>query len=226
VEQLLGEIRDLQVKVAASEKAERELDKKYRTADEDFHSYKKAFRDIQQELNQTLETIQARNQQLQQTEEDYENLQQNFSKASVELIQLKLESRPNSDDAFFRSRFLALQSDIGQWSRKYFWGEKRKKNILRRAEDVPHICNKLEDLSVDCRDYLLYSEDGSTRPFIAEAYLWKFIEDRIFDSSPPRGSCSEGMFWAQKIRPEVARVERVLRPGGLMFLTPPSSTKT
>lgn len=183
------------------------------------------FKDLETSLNLTLGQLQDRNEQLLNLQEDYETEKRKHSEVSTELMRIKIESRSDVDDAFFTKRYQNLQTDIRTWAQTYFWGEQRKRGKLQSPHNViqhPSIHDDLEELSEDCRDLLAGSDDGSTRPFVAEAYVWKFIEDKIFHSSRSISSCSKGLFWAHKLRPEMARMEKFLYPGGfhvhIMFL--------
>lgn len=174
------------------------------------------FGELETTFNQTLEQLQVRNNQLYKAREDYEIIKQKHTETSAELMRVKIESRSDVDDAFFISRYQNLQSDIRTWAQKYFWGDQRKRGVLHSPHNVvqqPSIHDDLEELSEDCLNLLVGSEDGSTRPFVAEAYLWKFIEDKIFHTTRSGASCSKGMFWAHKLRPEMVRMEKFLHPG-------------
>jgi hypothetical protein len=177
------------------------------------------FEELEKTFNHTLEQLQARNDQLFKAQEDYEILQQKYSEASTELMRVKIESRSEVDDAFFISRYRNLQSDIRTWAQNYFWGEQKERGAKYSAHNVtehPSLHDELEELSEDCLNLLVGSADGSTRPFIAEAYLWKYIEDKIFHASQSASACSKGLFWAHKLRPEMARMEKFLYPGAFI----------
>ncbi|KAF8853225.1 hypothetical protein BDZ45DRAFT_677833 [Acephala macrosclerotiorum] len=173
-------------------------------------------RELEMSYNRTLEQLEELKQQLFTSRGDYEILQQSHSEISTELMRVKIEIQSDVDDAFFVAKFEHLQGDIRTWAQTYFFGEQRKRGVLYSPHNVaehPSVHDDLEELSEDCRNLLIGSGDGSNRPFIVEAYLWKFIEDKILHTGQSPSSCSKGMFWAHKLRPEMARMEKFLRPG-------------
>jgi len=200
--QLQGRISDLQKELAAKDKA--------------FEKWSSQFQELEKTYKHVCGELGESNNQLFKAQEDYKTIQEKHSETNIELMRMKIESRSDVDDAFFMSRYQNLQSDIRTWAQNYFWGEQRKMGVLyspHSLRQLPSIHDDLEELSEDCLNLLVGSEDGSTRPFVAEAYLWKYLEDHIFHSSRSASSCSKGLFWAHKLRPEMARMEKFLHPG-------------
>lgn len=230
--QLQDDITSLQTQIEMKDQAwdkwRREVEMMQAERDK-LKSVEVQFGELEKDFNQTLEQLEVRNSQLFKAQGDYETLQQKHSETSAELMRVKIESRSDVDDTFFISRYQHLQSDIRTWAQKYFWGEQKKRGVLHsthNAVQLPSIHDDLEELSEDCLNLLVGSEDGSTRPFVAEAYLWKFIEDKIFHTTRSRSSCSKGMFWAHKLRPEMVRMEKFLHPGASNLCSiPPSRLK-
>jgi hypothetical protein len=181
----------------------------------DAKPYKKKYEDLDEEHRRLCGQFEQCNKDLQEVRGRYTDEQVGHSLAIEELNRIKSESGSNLDDMTLTRKYQALRSDISSWSEKYFWGEKLKRGVLQSAcEDfMPHA--ELEELSEDCHTLLSGSEDGSMRPFVAEAYLWKFIDEEIFGSDLSSSTFSKGLWWAHTLRPEVCRVEHFLRPGEL-----------
>ncbi|CZR56000.1 uncharacterized protein PAC_05888 [Phialocephala subalpina] len=138
---------------------------------------KEQWNDAEIHLTDTLTELQGHNQRL----------------LSSELMRVNIESRSDIDNAFFISKYQHLQvpASTSQYQNMNlelllkFWGEQRKRGILYSPHNVPEhpsIHNDMEELSEDCRNLLIGSEDGSTKPFVTEAFLWKYIEDNMFHS--------------------------------------------
>lgn len=146
-------------------------------------------------------------------QQNYDDMKSKHSTASDDLKRLMLESRSTLGDDFFIRNFQGLQGAIRQWANEFFRGEEKK---MWRAQ-YPHkhqvIHAELLELTADAKDLLMFSETGSGRSVMCEAYVWRYIEEQIFDSNPAEHS--KGMYWAHNVRSDLCRLERFLRPGKL-----------
>jgi predicted nucleic acid-binding Zn-ribbon protein len=176
--------------------------------------FEASFRELESNIKLTIEELDQRNEQLSKVQQLYDEINGKYATASNELNRMKNESRSTLDDAFFITKWLDLQASIKQWAIQYFWVQ-RNKWIFQVPQDHPNIDVELLKLSDDCSDGLLCLEGGSGRAIIAEAYLWRFIEEEIFDGKP--ASYSKGFIWADRLRPELCRMEEFLRPGELSY---------
>ncbi|KAH7360994.1 hypothetical protein BKA65DRAFT_494415 [Rhexocercosporidium sp. MPI-PUGE-AT-0058] len=159
----------------------------------------------------TLEDLDRCNAKLLDCQQNYDDIKVKHSIASDDLKRLTLESRSTLGDDFLIHNFQGLQGAIRQWANEYFRGEEKKMWKTHRPHEHPVIHTQLLELTSDAKDLLMFSETGSGRSVMCEAYLWRYIEEQIFDSKP--AEYSKGMFWAHDVRSDLCRLERFLRPG-------------
>jgi len=148
--------------------------------------------------------------ELEETEKSYHSLSEKFTTMSGELTAVRLESKSKLGDDFFIHEWKNLQNDVKSWADNYFWGREVKNSYVYRPYDVQNFSKELLKLSKDAQDLLLRTEGGWGTPLVAQAYLWKVLEERVFDGNPV--DYSGGLFWAQGLRAEFSRMERELRP--------------
>jgi predicted nucleic acid-binding Zn-ribbon protein len=176
--------------------------------------FEKNFHDLESNFDITFAELEQRNTQLLEAQKQYKDIQTKHAAASDELNRMKNESRSMLDDAYFTTKWIDLQADVKQWAESYFWVERENKSMIQFPHKYPNINTDLLMLSNDCND-LLTSEGGSGRPIVAEAYLWRYIEDEVLDGNP--ASHSKGFLWAHTLRSEFCRMEEFLRPGELRY---------
>jgi hypothetical protein len=148
--------------------------------------------------------------ELEETEKSYHSLSEKFTTMSSELTAMRLESKSKLGDDFFIHEWKNLQADVKSWADKYFWGREVKNSFVHRPYDVQNFSKELLKLSKDAQDLLLRTEGGWGTPLVAQAYLWRVLEERVFDGNPV--DYSGGLFWAHRLRPEFSRMEEELRP--------------
>jgi DNA repair exonuclease SbcCD ATPase subunit len=173
-----------------------------------------SFRELESNFKTTFDELDQRNTQLSNVEQLYDEIKIKHAAASDELNRMKLESQSMLDDAFFIRKWNDLQSDIKQWAEKYFWVEQKRTWTAQFPHSHPNINVDLLKLSDDCKD-LLCLEGGSGRSIVAEAYLWRLIEEETLDGNPE--TYSKGFLWAHTLRSEFCRMEEFLRPGKLNY---------
>ncbi|KAG4440707.1 hypothetical protein IFR05_003801 [Cadophora sp. M221] len=159
----------------------------------------------------TLEQLDRCEAKLLDCQQNYDDMKSKHSTASDDLKRLTLESRSTLGDDFFIHNFQGLQSAIRQWADEFFRGEDKTMWKARHPHRHQVIHAELLELTNDAKDLLMFSETGSGRSVMCEAYLWRYIEEQIFDSNPDEHS--KGMYWAHDVRSDLCRLERFLRPG-------------
>jgi len=167
---------------------------------------------LEMDLRSSQETVKQLLNNMAGWEKSYKEIQLLFQNASHELNQVKTELRTVRDDEFFRERFAKLQTDIEQWAEEHFGGKIESPGFFDQPAKEPELPTELAAICRDCRDML---KEDSTRHWIVEAYVWKVIEDNIFDSRPEEHL--KGVVWAQRVRTELCILEEFLRPG-IFFL--------
>jgi archaellum component FlaC len=158
----------------------------------------KAFTDVQAEYERA--------------KEDYRELHQLHTEAILKVARLTDNAGTMLDDKSFERKWRNLQSSISYWASVFFVGpEKKLWGLLKHPEAQAPCDNELLKLSNDCQDMCLKSEDGTGRALIAEAYLWSYLEENVFDARTD--TYSKGMLWAHNARADLCRMEKFLRPG-------------
>lgn len=152
--------------------------------------------------------IKSQEESLKTAQTDNTDLREKFYQVSEELTNLRLSSRSLLDDEFFIEKWKTLHSTISSWSYEYFGG-KLKRSWTQNPQDEPHVDILLLQMSGEGEiDALLRSEQ--TRPLVAQAYIWSFLQHCVFDSFAP--VYSKGMHWALSSRADLIRLEKRIRP--------------
>ncbi|PVH82253.1 hypothetical protein DL98DRAFT_653313 [Cadophora sp. DSE1049] len=173
--------------------------------------FENSYQDLQADYKDASGRLHQRSTELAGITQQYEELKTTYSSASDELKRLKMESHSTLDDCFFIRNFRDLQGDIRQWADRYFWGPEKKMFKLHYPHEQARVMTDLLVISDDVKDLLMSADSGKGRSLVCEAYLWKFIEEQIFDGRS--ATFSKGMYWAHNIRSELCRLEKFLRPG-------------
>lgn len=163
---------------------------------------------VRNDFHSSQETVKGLINEVTEWKESYDGIQEQFQNASDELNHIKSDLRTVRDDEFFRLRFVKLQADIEQWAEDHFGGKLQSPSFFDQPAKEPRLPTELATVCRDCRDML---REDSTRHWIVESYLWRFLEDTIFDSRPE--SHLKGIVWAQRVRTEFCILEEFLRPG-------------
>lgn len=177
---------------------------KLRPFEQNYHDLRADYNDISTRFDQCFAELGA-------VKQHYEDLKITSSAASDELKRFKMESRSTLDDSFFIQNFHDLQGDIRQWADRYFWGPEKKLFKLQYPHEQAKVMTDLLVLSEDVKDLLMGADTGKGRSLVCEAFLWKIIEEQIFDGRSV--TFSKGMYWAHSMRSELVRMEKFLRPG-------------
>lgn len=144
--------------------------------------------------------------------EAYQRLNQAYNENLQKLGKLQDSAGTILDDESLTKRWIGLRDKIQSWALTYYVGpEKNLWAVMRHTEAYARPNNELLKLSGDCQDLMLKSDDGKGRALIAEAFLWSYLEEMVFDAKPD--SFSKGFLWAHNARPDLCRLERFLRPG-------------
>ncbi|KAK0100416.1 hypothetical protein ONS96_007693 [Cadophora gregata f. sp. sojae] len=181
-------------------------------ADRDkLRSFETSYKELQAVYKDTSDCLGECRTELTGVKQQYEDLKITYSSASDELKRMKMDSHSTLDDSFFIRNFRDLQGEIKRWADRYFWGPEKKMFKLHYPHEQARVMTDVLVLFDDVKDLLMGADSGKGRSLVCEAYLWKFIEEMIFDGRST--SFSKGMYWAHNMRTELCRLEKFLRPG-------------
>lgn len=208
---LQSQVRDLQARLQSDSMEHQVMLQLVKVERDKLKPFETKYNDLVPRYNEKFGQLDQRSAELLDLKQQHDEMLLTYRTAGDELHRLKLESSSTLGDDFFIRSFRDLQGAIKQLANSHFRGGDKKKWQSQLPKDQQAVHNDLLLLSHDAKELLFYTDAGIGRSSICEAYIWKFIEEQVFDGKPT--DFSKGMYWAHDVRADLCRLEKFLRPG-------------